>query len=151
MAESQCGFKKGAKLNKKAIVQERTCINHLVDQHLMPVAAFPDLVKDMQRKTLGIAEAYASGKISEKQYHEQMKIASDSYDTAWVNAANQKIIAADRQNKNAKVWAQALSAGAQNYNADIQRQRANTESQRPSSPMKVQCRESLGKVYCEEY
>ncbi len=143
-----CGFTPGKTVQKSKAVEERRCINGLIDQHLMPIAEFPDNLKTMQGAFVNVAEMYQNGEISAADYKSRMEGISDSYDKAWIRLANERIDNAHNNQRALASYSGAVAAGAQGYNESRQEQ---FERQQANQPVTVHCTEGLGTYHCQQY
>ena len=143
-----CGYTPGKTVPKSRAVEERRCINGLIDEHLMPIAEFSDNLKTMQDAFVNVAEMYQSGEVSAADYKSRMEGISNSYDEAWIRLANERIDNAHNNQRALAIYSGALAAGAQGYNESRQEQ---FERQQANQPVTVHCTEGLGTYHCQQY
>lgn len=155
----QCGYEPFSNdpPPKKEAVKRAQCVTTLVNQYVMPVAAFPDVLKGTREKAEYLASEYAKGAFSGKEYLSRLDQNAEAYHANWNRLANQKVLTAAEQQNNALMWAGAISnVGATSYQyrqETIQQQAAGRaaayEASRSSS---VVCRPLGygGRVECYE-
>lgn len=83
LSSSQCGTTIGPPARERAVSQS-DCVTGLVESHVIPRAAFPDLVRDSRADARRIATLYAQGSISPARYAEMSQGRLRRYQQQWM-------------------------------------------------------------------
>jgi hypothetical protein len=66
------------------------CVSKLVDEYVLPEAAFPELIAPSRKEALHMAEVYAGGKMTPFEYRKQAEARLKKYHDAWALAAERR-------------------------------------------------------------
>ncbi len=91
LAASQCNFKPAPPKKNEAVALS-SCMSDLVKVHVIPKAAFPDIIISDRKKAQRIAEIYAQGKLTPAEYRQQSEERMKKYKTTWKVMAEQKML-----------------------------------------------------------
>ncbi len=90
LSQSRCGVT-GVPAREAAIGQS-ACVTRLVYDNILPVAAFPDLVKETRGDAMKIAQGYAAGKMTPADYTARSQARLRAYKDRWnMLAAQEKV------------------------------------------------------------
>lgn len=157
--ESVCGYNADdnrTKIEKEKVVEQARCTTGLVNQYVMPVAAFPNLVAELRSNIETASVDFYKNKISEPQYKSTLDGIWKNYHSNWVWLANDQIGQAETNQQNALMWAGAISsAGASSYQYRqdaLQQQAKSRAAYEANRPKSVVCRPLGygGRVECYE-
>ncbi|HYD18416.1 MAG TPA: hypothetical protein VEF76_08050 [Patescibacteria group bacterium] len=73
-------------------VPQSACVSEIVWQEVIPVAAFPNLVKDSRATAMRLANEYSAGKLSPVEYQKRSVARLKEYRTRWAMLAAQSEI-----------------------------------------------------------
>lgn len=96
LSVTTCNFKPTPPERAKAVALSN-CVSRLVNTHVLPNAAFPDIVQSDREEALRIADKYARGEISAPQYKTLSQERVGNYKSAWRNLADQQLLDAAEQ------------------------------------------------------
>ncbi len=91
LAASQCNFTPAPPKKNEAVALS-SCMSDLVKAHVIPKAAFPDIIISDRRKAQRIAEVYAQGKLTTAEYRQQSEERMKKYKSTWKIMAEQKML-----------------------------------------------------------
>lgn len=89
LSMSKCGVKVTPPPREKAVDQS-ICVTLLVEQHVLPLAAFPGLVMQSRKEAWKLAGRYAAGELSPAQYQLQSQSRLRKYKQDWLLQAARK-------------------------------------------------------------
>ncbi len=81
LSQSRCGVS-GVPAREQAVGQS-ACITSLVYENVLPVAAFPDLVRETRGDAMKIAQDYAAGKMTPAEYTSRSQARLRAYKDRW--------------------------------------------------------------------
>jgi len=81
-AGSRCGATAAPPARERA-VEQSDCVTALIKQHVLPVAAFPDLLLASRSDARRLALSYAGGKLTPVQYQTRSKGRMVAYRQKW--------------------------------------------------------------------
>ncbi|MEZ0262311.1 MAG: hypothetical protein ACAH80_15000 [Alphaproteobacteria bacterium] len=90
-AGSSCGASTAPPARERA-VEQSDCVTALIRQHVLPVAAFPDLLMTSRADARRLAVSYADGKLTPLQYQTMSKNRMDAYRKQWLVQAAGKTL-----------------------------------------------------------
>ena len=118
------------------------CSTKIINEEVMPVAAFPELVAKMRVNALRNSEAFANGKISRTEWEARAMEAWANYSAEWDSRARSYVGQAAQQD-------QALAGQRQQYFQELQRQELAREAiQAQNRPRLTNCTGFGSSVNC---
>jgi hypothetical protein len=90
-AGSSCGASPAPPARERA-VEQSDCVTALIKRHVLPVAAFPDLLLASRADARRLAVSYADGKLTPVQYQTMSKNRMDAYRKEWLVQAAGKTL-----------------------------------------------------------
>ncbi len=103
------------------VVAFSKCSTKLINEEVMPVAAFPELITKMRVAALRNAEAFAQGKISRSEWQARAMENWAAYTSEWDSRARNYLGQAAKQD-------QVLAGQRQQYFQELQRQELAREA-----------------------
>jgi len=82
LSKSECGITPEPPAREQAVGQS-VCVTALVEKHVLPLAAFPDLVKESRKDALQLAKLYAKGELSPSEYQSRSQARLRQYRDEW--------------------------------------------------------------------
>lgn len=82
LSQSECGVTPEPPAREQAVSQS-TCVTTLVEKHVLPLAAFPDLLKESRKDALQLAKRYERGQLSLAEYQSQSQARLRRYREEW--------------------------------------------------------------------
>lgn len=91
MSMEACGIT-AAPPPRERVVSQSHCVTSLVQKHVLPIAAFPELVMESRARAHVIAGDYAAGRLTPAQYHAMSITRVEDYSNRWLIQAAQKVL-----------------------------------------------------------
>lgn len=145
MVQAECGYSQKKRPKRSEAVQQSQCITNLVNQHIMPYAAFPSALAEMRANSEANAQRYADGKITGEQFDEYAELNVEMYQNNQQAMADSMMATAAQKDQTMAILAGGLAQGANNA-AEQQRQ------QRANRPIQTMCnQDGYGRTHCTTY
>ncbi|MCB1784569.1 MAG: hypothetical protein KDI13_11330 [Alphaproteobacteria bacterium] len=149
LVQAECGYSQKTRAKRSEVVQQSQCITKLVNQHIMPYAAFPSALVEMRANSEANAQRYADGKITGEQYDEYADINYEMYRNNQQAMADSMMATAAQKDQTMAILAGGLAQGASNA---AEQRRETYRQQQANRPIQTNCSQDyFGNVHCTTY
>ena len=145
----QCGYSTTEKPAPEQAVNLSRCTTQVINENIMPYAAFPAALVEMRARAQANAERYANGQITGQQYEEYTDLNVKMYKDQQQAMADSLMLSAAQRDQTLSILAGGVAQGARNAS---EQQREAYRQQQANRPIQTTCSQDYyGDINCTSY